>query len=412
MTLPSAAGDDPTAAPAPNAALHRIDSLDALRALAVLLVFAVHLQETAGIRAGSPDDLLYRVVQVGWIGVDLFYVLSGFFIGLAVMRPAEWRPFDFLARRARRILPAYYVSILLLVTLGNTYFITSENGLWHLLSHLALVHKFVPGHEGSINGVYWTLAVEWWFYILMLLCAPLLRSRRGFYPTVVAFFVVAYAWRAGTFHLVAPDPVYQRFWWATQLPGTLDEFGVGILTARWACGRPGASASPRAKYLACAFFALAVGVLVWSIRTLLAHAGEYWVNAFMVVIWRTFLAAGFGLTIVSFLLAGPGLGTVFYHHGLSYVGKISYSIYLYHYPVILAMSANRASGELVAASDPMFVFVCAVAVLILSSLSFYMVERPWLNDTVARVAAAHHWVSDRSEPSPVSALPSPSGGAA
>ena len=119
----------------------RIDSLDGLRAVAVLIVVAYHIQELGQIQI-LPNLGINRIFQIGWIGVDLFFVLSGFFIGLAVMRPAVWNLRLFLKRRVRRIIPAYYLSILVLVSLVSSFFLVTPTGLSHILLHILFLHTF------------------------------------------------------------------------------------------------------------------------------------------------------------------------------------------------------------------------------------------------------------------------------
>src|ERR1700761_1526054 len=91
----------------PHARLH---GLDTLRALAIALVMIFHLQEVL------PERLL-PIASVGWIGVDLFFVLSGFLIGSQLLKPylegGRSRLGEFYRRRAYRILPAYLCVLVL-----------------------------------------------------------------------------------------------------------------------------------------------------------------------------------------------------------------------------------------------------------------------------------------------------------
>src|SRR5271163_1091894 len=91
----------------PNARLH---GLDTLRALAIFLVVIFHLQ-------GLLPESLLPVASVGWIGVDLFFVLSGFLIGGQLLKPyldgGRPRLSEFYRRRAYRILPAFFAVLLL-----------------------------------------------------------------------------------------------------------------------------------------------------------------------------------------------------------------------------------------------------------------------------------------------------------
>ncbi|MDB5174213.1 MAG: acyltransferase 3 [Phycisphaerales bacterium] len=377
----------------------RVDSLDGLRALAAGLVFFFHLQGIAQVSITASASWLFDLVCRGWVGVDLFYVLSGLFIGLAVMRPRKWEPWVFAKRRCRRILPAYYLSILILATLVSPVFFLSTNGLLHVLSHLTFTHGFFLEHQSTINGVYWTLGVEWWFYLLMLLVAPLLRSRRGFPLVVAAFLIVPYAWRAGVFYGTDLGHDRWRFFLGNQLPGSLDEFAVGIVLARWFIQRgrvrasvpdkaPAAAVAGRltaarttAFRVACSPAALGVaaaGLLGWCQWLMSWHSGDYWNVPYMMICWKTMLAMGFGLLIASFLVSGPWLGAALHWTGISYVGRISYSIYLVHGPVIMAFNGARQTSDLTASSDAAFALACVVVTLLIASVSYYLVELPWL----------------------------------
>ena len=86
----------------------RIDSLDSLRAIAVLAALGLHLLEVGQVALPSP-------FWFGWMDVDLFYALSRFSIGSAVLRPMEWDLLRYAKHQFFRIVPAYYASILLVV---------------------------------------------------------------------------------------------------------------------------------------------------------------------------------------------------------------------------------------------------------------------------------------------------------
>lgn len=109
--LPGVSESDKALAP-------RIEVLDGLRGLAIALVLACHRQEY--IRQLWPNTSAFgasgfaeKLVLNLWIGVDLFYVLSGFFIANAVLRLATFEPLHFVRGRLTTILPAYYLALLL-----------------------------------------------------------------------------------------------------------------------------------------------------------------------------------------------------------------------------------------------------------------------------------------------------------
>ena len=123
---------------------NRLKSLDALRAIAALLVFFYHLEELS-LAPWTP------FLSWGWIGVDLFFLLSGFFIGLNVLGSRNWSFSSFIFRRFKRIAPAYYFSILVIVCLSAGYFVVSLNGWQHIAAHLLFLHSYSSGTHGSFG---------------------------------------------------------------------------------------------------------------------------------------------------------------------------------------------------------------------------------------------------------------------
>ncbi|RYH57387.1 MAG: acyltransferase, partial [Alcaligenaceae bacterium] len=210
----------------------RVPVLDALRGLAVALVLIYHLHEYVpllwpGLSAFGETGSVSRAMGFLWIGVDLFYVLSGFFIGMAVLRPSEWRPLAFIKSRLTRILPAYYVSLIVIVALLEPALANQLKGWVNIVMHVLMLHSLQEWTMFSINGPYWTLGVEFGFYVAMLALAPALRLRHG-WLVLVLMFAVCYVWRANLLVGIAPE---QRFFWGVQLFGALDEFALGIAVA-------------------------------------------------------------------------------------------------------------------------------------------------------------------------------------
>jgi peptidoglycan/LPS O-acetylase OafA/YrhL len=152
-----------------NARLH---GLDTLRALAILLVMTFHLQNVL------PERLL-PIASVGWIGVDLFFVLSGFLIGSQLLKPylAGSRPRlgEFYRRRAYRILPAYLCVLLLYVAVPAWREVPGISSAWQFVTFTWNLHMDNPAHRAFSHV--WSLCVEEHFY-LVLPVLVLWRMRR------------------------------------------------------------------------------------------------------------------------------------------------------------------------------------------------------------------------------------------
>ena len=166
-------------------ASRRIPELDGRRGIAILLVISFHFINQEGVQPnGSVADGLQRLVIMGWTGVDLFFVLSGFLIGGILLGARESPRYfkTFYARRFFRIVPIYYLWILAYVALiagaGSQVTRLSNSGLrpplnggiflyFLFLQNIIAIPVF--GIAGAWFGHLWSLAVEEQFY----LAAPL-----------------------------------------------------------------------------------------------------------------------------------------------------------------------------------------------------------------------------------------------
>ena len=161
--------------------------LDFLRGVAILLVFGRHLELSRP--SGAVGVLAEIWFRIGWLGVDLFFVLSGFLIGgLLISEFEKHGKIDvprFLGRRGLKIYPLYFIFLaylLLMPTLktllhrGDAWGTFSEHwsGVW---PNLLFLQNYV-GHSSA--GHLWTLAVEEHFYLLLpFVLAPLAAGKRG-----------------------------------------------------------------------------------------------------------------------------------------------------------------------------------------------------------------------------------------
>jgi peptidoglycan/LPS O-acetylase OafA/YrhL len=149
--------------------------LDGVRALACLFVIAYHMmlifvQDIKILRMDKLPVFFGAILNAGDTGVNLFFILSGFLLFLPYARailfeqqkwPSFWR---FYVKRIMRILPAYYLSLLLMILLFHPAYLQPRN----LPRVLAFVTMFMDSGKTTfkeINGPFWTLAVEWQFYL-------------------------------------------------------------------------------------------------------------------------------------------------------------------------------------------------------------------------------------------------------
>lgn len=169
--------------------------LDVLRAIAVLLVLLRHGERAViGLLPESTSPFQTFFLN-GWVGVDLFLILSGYLIGKSLIKnfskDNRIHVGQFFRARALRIIPAYF-AILFLIALGAFpfYTISSENLVLRVIYHMLFLQDYLPA---DINVVFWSLGVEEKFYILAPLIAftlvTLKRSTSAFLCLGLLFFL-------------------------------------------------------------------------------------------------------------------------------------------------------------------------------------------------------------------------------
>jgi len=372
-----------------------LPALDGLRGVAVLWVIFFHafvLRKDLGdpwIGIAASSSWLGPVIGSGYLGVDLFFLLSGFLLALpwfvhAMRGQPSPSAREFYARRARRILPAYYAQLVLLFAVvvpllrGLDYWRSDLYVyLYNFVAHATFLHNTTPLSSGSmqVNGALWTLAVEVQFYLLVPLVAPLVARwpRRA----LAVSFALAIAWRLavhdGLGPLVAFEMALGRPWGWTedvvrylllhQLPSYCGHFVLGmVLGGAWLSWREGEH-SRAARRALDAGLVLALGLLYWTIAIDGRVAGSLtWAIPALCLgflLWRAAL--------------GDGAGKVLASKPLAFAGRVSYSAYLLHLPLLFLW--NRYAATLASwLSLPLYL----AAVFALSWLSWRFIERPFL----------------------------------
>lgn len=314
--------------------MQRYPYIDILRGIAALLVIWYHVIENSG-WATFPNTGLALLPRVGWVGVDLFLVISGFVIGKSALEAhatsPHWRQ-TYLERRTRRIVPLYWAtSICYLFLVSPEILRHGWDSVGHVVSHVFFVHNLWPSTSGSINGPNWSVALEVQFYLLIAWLTPWLARTAG-WRVLTTWIAVALAWRYATTLIWIPgqsDVTIQRVA-ATQLPGSLDQFAVGIGLAKLAIS---GHLAFRPRRFA---FAASIAVLALAATSLVFWLGlSYWSTPAIIVFWRTVLSVGFAglLACVVMIPWSPG----WLSWPLRYLGEISYGLYLWHLPVLLTL---------------------------------------------------------------------------
>jgi peptidoglycan/LPS O-acetylase OafA/YrhL len=363
-----------------------IVSLTGLRGIAALLVFLYHYSALhPGIRLDLTVPWIGSVLQfplgLGGVGVDVFFVLSGFLLGLPFARAALGAAdapvlSRYFRRRFLRVFPAYYAQLGVIMAAGAWFVTWRPQTVETFLAHLVMFFNIGWEPVTPIVGVWWTLPVEMGFYLLLPLLAPLMRPSRWL-PTLVLGLAasVAYrAWAGAHFGAAAPGAAFLA---AVQLPGSLPEFLLGASAALLVQQRAIMQQAAPAPWLLDAL--LVLGLLLpalWMWHVVVGAGTDFWLGHWSMLVSPIALGLPLAAAVTS-LYWGSRLGRLLLaNRGVYFFGLISYSLYLWHFPVMQQLQKLAGPGY---ADWPHWIKfpLCVVAVTAVAGLSYYLVERPF-----------------------------------
>lgn len=351
--------------------------LDGIRAVAVMAVVGFHS--------------FVQVAQGGWLGVDIFFVLSGYLITQILLaehqRSAAVRLGNFWIRRLLRLYPALLVVLVLgaffYPVLGGEGASVTEAGEVTIRSDASFVeylHSIVPVATYVENfalawgsnaldclGHTWSLAVEMQFYLVWPpVLVWLLARGKNLVPWIVGGIVLsvaAMAWQSGPEHLALPNAYYlpwSRAW--ELLAGAL----VAVLASR-PNARP---ANLLAKRWVGWTIVAGLGFVILLASTYSILLIDY------VMLWEAPIAVTLTALLIMHLNAvgTTGAGAVLAWSPLVWIGKLSYGIYLVHYPALWVLRDRGLPDD---HAVPVFLLAMAISTAI-AAASYYLVEQPVL----------------------------------
>lgn len=379
----------------PDSQGRRLRGIDALRGAAALAVVLYH---TVGPKGQSEPVLLQwiaapflPVIRFGYVGVLLFFVISGFCIHLTRARAQNDgdQPMSFSSfwkRRIRRLYPPYLIALMLFLLIAGftTHFQATSFYVWDVLLHLLMLHNLDGRTVYSVNGVFWTLAIEEQLYLAYFLLL-FLRNRWGWSRTLVVclaarvvWFIVFTALR-NQFSINVPVSESAASYWFNWALGALSvEAMFGLVKIPAWCRKMKIAAAAIAVSVSLSYLLPTLqgqNDILYNILWLCIH--PLWGFAFFVVL-NWFVAAEKAWTITGHT---PAL-----IRQLATVGVFSYSLYLTHELVALEEYRFRFLGL-----SPMvtaLLITTPVAILI-AWLFFQFAEKPYLNARRILTQTAH-----------------------
>ncbi|MBD2429923.1 MULTISPECIES: acyltransferase family protein [Fischerella] len=375
-----------------NKKLH-LHYLDGLRGLAALYVLFVHIEPSMGEELPFCLNIFQLMMRYGRISVVVFIVLSGYGLMLSVVRSQSnyisGGFIGYIKRRAWRILPAYYATLILCIILAigirlvenftsfqwayipvfqpfSPYFSFSD-----LVYHLLLINNINSDISGSINPPLWTVATEWQLYFFFpLLLLPIWR-RFGLLTVVISACLI------GLIPLYLLNGLFE-----SASPWFLGVFAIGMTAAEI-----GFSQKPKLitfrnllpwDQLAIVFTVVAfltewrrLGLHIWISEYLFGMA-----TACLFIYCTQLVIDGKKL---------PRILQVFEHPLAIALGTFSYSLYLTHGPVLALVSRFLLSLHIPPTKYAVALYVLGVAASLIFAYLFYLVfERPFMSSFLKR----------------------------
>jgi peptidoglycan/LPS O-acetylase OafA/YrhL len=339
------------------------DVLDGLRGMAILLVVAYHALYTNPAQ-GVVARVAGYIIAAGWMGVPVFFVLSGFLISYPFFQkraadPQFWYQRGYAWRRLAKILPPFYLSILFFIGLFWLQGLDPANLKSALLWATGLGNFVVV--DPVFNGSYWSLIVESHFYIVLPLLFWLTRGRTVRTTTVILFLILFtvplvvrhHTWPGGM--MVAPDYAGEQ---AKHLGMALGRFPCQLDYFAWGVAFAGVYVelgAIREKLAALSFFGYAglalllVTIVFWG----------YWSSHFNFRGYPTRWEVEMGhllppvaaMLLLFFVFDPASRGARFFSLGwLRFTGIISYEWFLFHGPIVqwFYHSTGPSNGSLLA----------------------------------------------------------------
>ena len=331
-----------------NGSVKYIDAITGLRTIAVLVVFLCH---------SYPD-----LVPGGFIGVDVFFVISGYLITSILLkevaRSGTISIAGFYRRRALRILPASLFCTLIVYLLGrNLLQYQGENADLNAAASAFSFMNWLRAFSSTTGGAlghYWSLAVEEQFYAfwsLIVLAVTAQRSARSVPKVAAVLLILSILWRTYLWMSGAD---------ADRLYNGLDTHCDGLLIGCMIAGLQDHLAKTGISSL------WPLAAVAFAVELFVFEAESQW-------LWLYILTASLtaGLIVTSAIATGNPLARLLATKPLVFLGKRSYSFYLWHLPIISFFFASGISRSL-------WIVPSFILCLILSELSYRLIERPFL----------------------------------
>ncbi len=337
-------------------------SLDGLRALAVGLVLIAHFPAIEGIGLTFFAKAAASGLRIGYLGVDIFFILSGYLITSILIREKQSGTFSFkrfYLKRTLRIFPIFYLTLFAVLLV----FGLSQAEFWANALYVSNYYYTFSTESSPLRHT-WSLSVEEQFYLfwpLIVALCPLQRLGRTVVYGVIAILAVAI-----TLSVLWLDPFDFNRFSVRALPFRVLSLGIGAYIAI----HPERVARIPLRIPLLLVFACPIMVI-----------GLYGYDGYVGPSVQLLVMAAWSASIFLTVLLGGDRGNaaikaLFANGPMVYIGRISYGLYLYHYVVLVGLGALAGHASNGVAWQT---FLAALALTFaIAAASFQWIEKPCL----------------------------------
>lgn len=360
-------------------------ALTGLRGFAALWVLIYHAWSMA-----HPELITFNLAGIyfditaffsfGWAGVQIFFVLSGFLLSLPFVRwqsGMRKRPIIkfFFLRRITRVFPAYYVQFFLI--LGMRWLVQGHLPFDSSLIPHYLLMLFVPPPLGigtsTLNGVWWTLPIEFSFYLILPLLSIFLVWKR-YWILLIGALLMMVTWRWCVLDVFHATPVSL---WSAQLPGSMDSFALGMVGAVFHINfyEKNPTNCHRYKVFLKWLLPLALITYILMFKWISLEYLNYWKPSLVFFSWTPICSLAVMIIILNGAVRLWIIDIVFGNRVIQLTGTISYGVYLWHMPVQRWLLKESWIGTMDGYRFPWLLFISTLITFLLASLSWVLIEK-------------------------------------
>ena len=317
--------------------MKRNKGIDVMRTVAIMAVLVYHFYVLTGGNRYADHPIIHNLINVGGeIGVTLFFIISGYGIFLSIDRQMKKNKFSiktYFEKRCVRILPQYYLSLLIIIFIGPQTAVLGKDGVFGIITHALLIHNFFPSTCGSISTVLWTMGVIFQFYLVSVVLYKLVKKNPVL--TTIGSIVFTILCKIIIFHFVfahIKTEASYYFIYGRQLFTALDNFVIGMFLADYQ-----EKLKIREPLRWCVFGMASVCGIIWCIMPLAEYRHSDSITGY---VWSTGLAVFLG--IITWFISGFKCENDFWLMKIiTFISKYQYGIYLWHFVV----TANLLQGS-------------------------------------------------------------------